>query len=68
MDLIHLLRQLKAAERRRATAPRMSDEYFRAAQEVDELSRQVWAATRGETPIAATRGAPGMPPNAVLSP
>lgn len=66
MDLIQLLRQLKAAERRRATAPRLSDEYFRAAAEVDELSRQVWAATRGETPVVARAAARGTSSSAVL--
>jgi hypothetical protein len=66
MDLIQLLRRLQAAEGRRAAAPRMSDEYFRAAAEVDELSRQVWAATRDETPVAARRRGRGTSSSTVL--
>ena len=66
MDLIQILRQLKAAKRRRATAPRMSDEYFRAAREVDELSRQVWAMTRAESPAEAARSTNRRSSTAVL--
>ncbi len=66
MDLIHILRQLKAAERRRATAPRMSGDYFRAAREVDELSRQVWAVTRAEPRAEAGRSAQGRSSSSVL--
>ena len=66
MGLIQILRQLKAAERRRATAPRMSDEYFRAAREVDELSRQVWAVTRAESRAKAARTAQGRSSSTVL--
>ena len=67
MDLIHILRQLKAAERRRATVPRMSDEYFRAAREVDELSREVWTVTRAESLSEAARTASGRSSSTVLS-